>query len=126
MSVCHRKLKMPDVRGEILSFSKKTEEVLLLLLQENQELRQIIKDEILQREKNEQEMRDSFGRELQNLREKQDIEEKVRQNGQNQLQNQIDKLTKDFTETKENLKCDIDKERAERCAETQKMDEFFR
>ena len=53
-------------------------------------------DEISQRENECKELRETFGKEIENLKNKLEIEEKQRQNETDQLQNQIDKLNSDL------------------------------
>merc|ERR1712004_450328 len=104
--------KMPttDIRSEICNFSRKTEDVLLLLLKENEDLREGLQKEIELRENENAEIRELFTKECENLREKLDIEEKQRKNEKEYLQGQIDKL---------------DKERTERIEETKQMGDYF-
>merc|ERR1712012_951557 len=119
--------KMPttDIRSEICNFSRKTEDVLLLLLKENEDLRAGLQKEIEIREKENAEIRDIFTKECENLREKLDIEEKQRKNERDYLQGQIDKLVKELSESKEKLQSQLDLERAERIEENKQMGDYF-
>ena len=53
-------------------------------------------DEISQRENECKELRETLGKEIENLKNKLEIEEKQRQKETDQLQNQIDKLNSDL------------------------------
>merc|ERR1739836_298355 len=96
------------------NFSRKTEDVLLLLLKENEDLREGLQKEIELRERENAEIRDLFTKECENLREKLDIEEKQRKNEKEYLQGQIDKLVKELSDSKEKLQSQLDQERTER------------
>ena len=119
--------KMPttDIRSEICNFSRKTEDVLLLLLKENEDLREGLQKEIELRENENAEIRELFTKECENLREKLDIEEKQRKNEKEYLQGQIDKLVKELSDSKEKLQSQLDQERTERIEETKQMGDYF-
>ena len=114
-----------DIRSEICNFSRKTEDVLLLLLKENEDLRASLQKEIEVREKENGEIRDIFTKECENLREKLEIEEKQRKNERDYLQGQIDKLAKELSESKEKLQSQLDQEREERIEESKQMGDYF-
>ena len=84
-----------------------------------------IKGEIENREKECKELRDIFGKELENLKNKLEIEEKQREKERDQLQSQIDKLNGDLENAKDDLQNKIDNEKAERISESQQMGDFF-
>ena len=84
-----------------------------------------MRNEIAIREKENADLRETFSKECENLREKLEIEEKVRKNERDNLQGQIDRLTKELSESKDKLQNQIDQERTERIEESKQMGDYF-
>ena len=60
--------KIPETREKIVDLSRRVEEVLLLLLSENEDLRQTLAGEISDRERETKELKDQLEKETGDLR----------------------------------------------------------
>ena len=119
-------IKMPDIKAEIATFSRQSENVLLLLLNENDNLKNMLKDEVAKRENDCKEIKDIMNKELNNLKEKLEHEGNQREKEKTHLQNQIDALTKEMKDKTDNLQKMLENEREDRINEAQQIGDYFK
>lgn len=115
-----------ETKKKIVDTSKRIEEVLLLLLSDNDDLRQRLEAEAAERKKETAELRDRLEKETGDLKEKLNNEIAERQADRDRLQNAINENASKGKDEMNELREMILQERDERKDEARTMDDFFR
>ena len=84
-----------------------------------------LSNEIREREAQDNLLRQQYGYDIGQLRSELENERLQRDKERDHLQNQIDDLTKELADTKENLQCQIDAERGARIQECDNIKDYF-
>ena len=84
-----------------------------------------LSNEIREREAQDNLLRQQYGYDIGQLRSELENERLQRDKERDNLQNQIDDLTKELADTKENLQCQIDAERGARIQECDNIKDYF-
>merc|ERR1712110_1353678 len=113
-------------KKKIVDTSKRIEEVLLLLLSDNDDLRQRLEAEAAERKKETAELREGLEKETGDLKEKLDNEIAERKADRDRLQNAINENASKGKDEMNELREMILQERDERKEEAKTMDDFFR
>jgi len=115
-----------ETKKKIVDTSQKIQEVLLLLLSDNDDLRSRLDKETADRERETAELRDRLDRETKDLRDKLNQEIQERKDDSDRLQSAINSNAKNGDGKFKDLMDMIVQEKDERTDQADKMDDFFR
>jgi len=114
-----------DIKIKIVDTSQKIQEVLLLLLSDNDDLRSRLEKEAAERAKETADLRDRLDKETKDLRDRLNKEIADREADRDRLQDNINKNAKNGDEGMNDLREMLKQERDERIDQAGKMDKFF-
>eukprot|EP00095_Tigriopus_kingsejongensis_P007650 maker-scaffold116_size340332-snap-gene-0.22 protein:Tk07650 transcript:maker-scaffold116_size340332-snap-gene-0.22-mRNA-1 annotation:"Cerebellin-3" len=117
---------LSEKKQKISDLSQRVEEVLLLLLTENETLKERLETEIHERSQQGDNLKNQLDQETADLKNGLAVEKKAREDGCQVLQAALDAQGKKGNETNEELRRLLEKECTERVDQAQQMDQFFR
>jgi len=115
-----------ETKTKIIDTTQKVQEVLLLLLSDNDDLRSRLEKEAAERARETAELRDRLDKETQDLKDRLDKEVADRKADRDRLQAAINENASKGDEAMNDLRDMIIQERDERKDQAGKMDKFFR